>query len=90
MKNPWSWRTQPERYRLATTRCPACGDAAFPPRPICPTCGATVPHSPADADVPPRQSPLVLELTHAHAGVNGTNGQNGSAQALVEQVSTSA
>ncbi|MEZ4611223.1 MAG: hypothetical protein R2838_13435 [Caldilineaceae bacterium] len=27
---------------------------------------------------------------HAHAGVNGTNGQNGSAQALVEQVSTSA
>ncbi|MEZ4581733.1 MAG: hypothetical protein R2851_14630 [Caldilineaceae bacterium] len=49
-----------------------------------------MPHSPADAAVPPRQLPHVLELPHAHAGVNGTNGQNGSAQALVEQVSTSA
>lgn len=30
-----------EAGELRTTRCTACGTAQFPPRPVCPHCGAT-------------------------------------------------
>jgi uncharacterized OB-fold protein len=34
------WREIPQRYRLEAGKCAGCGFIAFPPRVICPTCGA--------------------------------------------------
>jgi len=34
------WREIPQRYRLEASRCTGCGHNAFPPRQICPECGA--------------------------------------------------
>lgn len=32
------WRETPRRYNLAGSRCTICGNAYFPPRPVCPRC----------------------------------------------------
>jgi uncharacterized OB-fold protein len=34
------WREIPQRYRLEAGKCKACGFVAFPPRVVCPNCGA--------------------------------------------------
>ena len=34
------WREIPQRYRLEAAKCKSCGFVAFPPRPVCPKCGA--------------------------------------------------
>lgn len=46
-----SWREIPQRYRLEAGKCAKCGFIAFPPRLICPACGAREfePHKLAEA-----------------------------------------
>lgn len=34
------WREIPQRYRLEAAKCKGCGFIAFPPRLVCPKCGA--------------------------------------------------
>ena len=34
------WRLKEQRYNLAGTTCKKCGEKSFPPRSICPKCGA--------------------------------------------------
>jgi len=34
------WREIPQRYRLEAGTCAGCGFVAFPPRVVCPKCGA--------------------------------------------------
>ena len=34
------WREIPQRYRLEAAKCKKCGFVAFPPRLVCPKCGA--------------------------------------------------
>lgn len=34
------WREIPQRYRLEAAKCKGCGFVAFPPRLVCPKCGA--------------------------------------------------
>jgi uncharacterized OB-fold protein len=34
------WREIPQRYRLEAAKCKSCGFVAFPPRVVCPECGA--------------------------------------------------
>ncbi len=34
------WRLKEQRYNLTGTVCQACGEKSFPPRQICPKCGA--------------------------------------------------
>ncbi|MCJ7588006.1 MAG: Zn-ribbon domain-containing OB-fold protein [Candidatus Aminicenantes bacterium] len=34
------WREIPQRYRYEAGRCKACGFICFPPRLVCPRCGA--------------------------------------------------
>ncbi len=36
-----AWRQYPQRYRLEAGRCTGCGKVLFPPRRVCPECGAT-------------------------------------------------
>ena len=36
MEVPRHWRIQAQRYRLAGSTCPACGQPNFPPRRVCP------------------------------------------------------
>jgi len=40
MRISQNWRIQDARYGLTGERCPACGNAIFPPRDICPACAA--------------------------------------------------
>jgi len=41
MANPARyWREIPQRYRLEAARCVKCGEIAYPPRLVCPKCGA--------------------------------------------------
>ena len=42
MEIPRHWRLKAQRYRLAGSTCPACGQATFPPRPVCPQCHSRV------------------------------------------------
>ncbi len=35
-----AWRQYPQRYRLEAGRCIGCGKILFPPRRVCPECGA--------------------------------------------------
>ena len=42
MEIPRHWRLKEQRYRLAGSTCPACGQPAFPPRPVCPHCRSKV------------------------------------------------
>gem|GEM_PF-2553828 len=35
-----SWRLRKQRYSLHSESCPACAAIHFPPREICPACGA--------------------------------------------------
>ena len=35
-----TWREIPQRYRLEAGKCAGCGQVCFPPRLICPRCGA--------------------------------------------------
>jgi uncharacterized OB-fold protein len=34
------WRETPQRYRLEAGKCKECGSIQFPPRLVCPECGA--------------------------------------------------
>jgi len=34
------WREIPQRYRLEAGKCKSCGFVCFPPRLVCPQCGA--------------------------------------------------
>lgn len=36
-----NWRLRRQRYRLEGSECSACNTPAFPPREVCPRCGAT-------------------------------------------------
>jgi uncharacterized OB-fold protein len=40
MRTPYFWRTQKQRYLLTGTVCLHCGARRFPPRDVCPECGA--------------------------------------------------
>lgn len=40
MPSPRYWREIPQRYRLEAGKCKKCGKILFPPRLICPKCGA--------------------------------------------------
>ncbi|MFQ6015330.1 MAG: Zn-ribbon domain-containing OB-fold protein [Anaerolineae bacterium] len=40
MDIPRQWRLQDQRYRLIGSACRSCGTKSFPPRPVCPECGA--------------------------------------------------
>lgn len=40
MPSPRYWREVPQRYRLEASKCKGCGKMLFPPRLICPDCGA--------------------------------------------------
>jgi uncharacterized OB-fold protein len=35
-----NWREMPQRYRLEAGKCAGCGSISFPPRIVCPRCGA--------------------------------------------------
>ncbi len=35
---PFLWRTNKQRYSLQGEICPACAQAMFPPREVCPHC----------------------------------------------------
>lgn len=35
-----SWRLRKQRYSLCSEICPVCATVHFPPREVCPTCGA--------------------------------------------------
>ena len=37
------WRLKEQRYNLVGTTCQKCGERSFPPRPVCPKCGAEAP-----------------------------------------------
>lgn len=41
MAVPNLWRTKNQRYRLQGEICPACSNAVFPPRQVCPRCGSS-------------------------------------------------
>ena len=41
MTVPRYTREIPQRYRLEAGRCASCGKVTFPPRQVCPSCGAT-------------------------------------------------
>ncbi len=34
------WRLKEQRYNLTGSRCEQCGEKSFPPRQVCPKCGA--------------------------------------------------
>ncbi len=36
------WRLNRQRYAMAGTTCPNCGQPMFPPRPVCPHCAAPI------------------------------------------------
>ncbi len=40
MQIPRFWRLKDERYRLQGSNCQECGEVHFPPKPVCPDCGA--------------------------------------------------
>lgn len=40
MRGPEMWRTTGQRLRLEMSNCPVCHIKHFPPRIICPDCGA--------------------------------------------------
>ena len=42
MAVPNLWRTKKQRYSLQGEMCPACSQAVFPPREICPHCGRSM------------------------------------------------
>ena len=42
MAVPTLWRTKQQRYNLVGEKCPACTNAVFPPRKVCPHCGETM------------------------------------------------
>lgn len=42
MEIPRHWRIKPQRYGLVGNVCEACDAKIFPPRDICPNCGAEV------------------------------------------------
>src|SRR5512136_1951210 len=42
MEIPRHWRLKQQRYGLVGNVCDACGTKNFPPRDICPNCGAEV------------------------------------------------
>lgn len=79
-----AWREYPQRYRLEASKCTKCGKILYPPRLICPECGARefVPEVlPRDGKVvtftivrvPPagftEQSPLSIALVELSNGV---------------------
>ena len=42
MAIPNMWRTKKQRYSLQGEICPSCTKAIFPPRSVCPHCGAAM------------------------------------------------
>jgi uncharacterized OB-fold protein len=81
------WREFPQRYRMEAVKCEACGAMAFPPRVVCPKCGARkfVPAKLAEAGrlltytvirVPPQpfedQAPYAVGIAELDDGVNLT------------------
>lgn len=42
MEIPRHWRLNEQRYNLVGTLCSKCGEKSFPPRQVCPQCGADV------------------------------------------------
>ena len=42
MEIPRHWRLNEQRYNLVGTLCSKCGERSFPPRQVCPQCGADV------------------------------------------------
>jgi uncharacterized OB-fold protein len=79
-----AWREFPQRYRLEAAQCDKCSKLLFPPRVICPSCGAreftsvTLPRSGKVVSytvvrVPPagftEQSPLPIALVELENGI---------------------
>ncbi len=54
-----SWRLRKQRYSLRSESCPACATIHFPPREVCPTCGAPQ-HLPIVAVLPALALPAGL------------------------------
>ncbi len=46
MAVPNLWRTTKQRYSLQGEVCPACAQAVFPPREVCPHCGRSMHETP--------------------------------------------
>jgi len=42
MEIPRHWRLKQQRYNLVGTVCSKCGEKYFPPRQVCPGCGADI------------------------------------------------
>lgn len=40
MEAPRDWRLKKQRYQMVGEECPHCEEKIFPPRDICPRCGA--------------------------------------------------
>lgn len=76
MEIPRHWRLKAQRYRLEGTACPACGQAAFPPRLSCPRCAgspsineaalSTLPCSRAWVNIPVRSESLPVAPANAN------------------------
>jgi uncharacterized OB-fold protein len=81
------WREIPQRYRMEAGKCKACSFIAFPPRVVCPECGARdfVPTKLADGGkiltytiirVPPQpfedQAPYAVGIAELDDGVKLT------------------
>ena len=45
MEIPRHWRLKEQRYNMIGTVCSQCGERSFPPRQVCPQCGAEVTQS---------------------------------------------
>jgi len=66
MEVPRNWRTQRARYALEATVCRRCDAVAFPPRDLCPRCGAE--------DVEPRRLSGRGEIYSYSTVFQGPNG----------------
>jgi len=62
MPSPRYWREVPARFRLEASRCPACGEVAYPPRRVCPACREGHPES---LRLTPRGTVITSTVLHA-------------------------
>ena len=61
MAVPNLWRTKNQRYRLQGEICPACSNAVFPPRQVCPRCGSSMDERHSHRN----QKPVMVVAYHA-------------------------
>jgi len=74
-----AWREYPQRYRLEAARCTKCGKILYPPRLVCPQCGART----FETVVLPREG-KVLTYTVVRVPPTGFSEQTPLPIALVE------